>query len=117
VPPWTRADGTVVQGRWRATHVDLDGKIERVSGTTTALAESVRDGLVTALARRASPTNSRFSITTKTRCAQGVHHLQLRAHRAQQATERLTLGSAWRCRTSGSDDDRRVRRTVLITMS
>jgi hypothetical protein len=64
VPPWTRADGTVVQGRWRATHVDLDGKIERVSGTTTALAESVRDGLVTALARRASPTNSRFSITT-----------------------------------------------------
>ena len=41
-PPSTRADGTVVKGRWRATYVDLDGKIKRVSGPTRALAESRR---------------------------------------------------------------------------
>jgi hypothetical protein len=63
-PPSTRADGTVVKGRWRATYVDLDGKIKRVSGPTRALAESRRDELVTALGRRRSPTTSRFSITT-----------------------------------------------------
>lgn len=49
--------------RWRATYVDLDGKIKRVSGPTKALAQSRRDELVTALGRRRSPT-SRFSITT-----------------------------------------------------
>jgi integrase len=63
-PPSTRADGTVVRGRWRATYVDLDGKIKRVSGPTRALAESRRDELVAALGRRRSPTTSRFSITT-----------------------------------------------------
>ena len=30
--PSTRTDGTMVKGRWRATYVDLDGKIRRVSG-------------------------------------------------------------------------------------
>lgn len=63
-PPSTRTDGTVVKGRWRATYVDLDGTIKRVSGPTRALAESRRDELVNALGRRRSPTTSRFSITT-----------------------------------------------------
>jgi hypothetical protein len=36
-PPSTRADGTVVKGRWRATYVDLDGKIKRVSSTVYQL--------------------------------------------------------------------------------
>lgn len=45
-PPSTRADGTVVKERWRATYVDLDGRIKRVSGATRALAESRRDELV-----------------------------------------------------------------------
>jgi len=63
-PPSTRADGTVVKGRWRATYVDLDGTIKRVSGPTRALAESRRDDLVNALGRRRWPTTSRFSITT-----------------------------------------------------
>lgn len=62
-PPSTRADGTVVEGRWRATYVDLDGKIKRVSGPTRARAESRREEHVAALARRRSPTTSRFSIT------------------------------------------------------
>ena len=66
-PASTRADGTVVKGRWRATYVGPDGKIKRVSGPTRALAESRRDELVTALGRRRSPTTSRFSIATPVR--------------------------------------------------
>ncbi len=62
--PSTRADGTVVKGRWRATYVDLDGKIKRVSGATRAIAESRRDELVNALSHRRSPLMSRFSIAT-----------------------------------------------------
>ncbi|MEO6651399.1 MAG: hypothetical protein ABIP17_01925 [Ilumatobacteraceae bacterium] len=63
-PPSTRVDRTVVKGRWRATYVDLDHKIKRVSAPTRALAESRRDELVNALGKRRSPTTSRFSITT-----------------------------------------------------
>jgi integrase len=66
-PPSTRADGAVVKGRWRATYVDLDGKVKRVSGPTRALAESRRDELVAALDRRRSPTTSKFSVTTTVR--------------------------------------------------
>lgn len=62
--PSTRADGTVVKGRWRATYVDLDGKIKRVSGAMRVIAESRRDELVNALSHRRSPLISRFSIAT-----------------------------------------------------
>lgn len=54
-------------GRRRATYVDLDGEIKRVSGPTRALGESRRDESVTALGRRRSPARSRFSITTTVR--------------------------------------------------
>lgn len=63
-PPSPRADGTVTKGRWRATYVDLDGKIKRVSGATRALAETKRDELVDALDQRRPLAVSRFSVTT-----------------------------------------------------
>lgn len=58
----------------------------------------------TAHIRRAATHSAATGVTfgpTKTSSAQGLHHLapiavaQLRAHRAQQAAERLALGSAW----------------------
>jgi len=58
----------------------------------------------TAHVRRAATHSAASGVTlgpTKTSGAQGLHHLapiavaQLRAHRAQQAAERLALGSAW----------------------
>ncbi len=62
--PSTRADGTVVKGRWRATYVDLDGKTKRVSGATRALAEARRNELLATLEQRRPLRSSRFSITT-----------------------------------------------------
>ncbi len=71
-PPSTRADGTVVKGRWRATYVDLDGTIKRVSGPTRALAES-------------RPRRTR----QRTRPAPLADHLQVLDHDDRPGAERL----------------------------
>ena len=65
--PSTRADGTVIKGRWRATYVDLDSKIKRVSGATRLLAEARRNELLATLEQRRPLRSSRFSISTTVR--------------------------------------------------
>ena len=62
-PATPRSDGSVIGGRWRASYVDGDGKLGRVTAPTRALVEQ-RHSEALELVRFTSPSASRFSRAT-----------------------------------------------------
>jgi integrase len=62
-PPRVRADGRKPAGRWRATWVDHDGRIRKVSAPTRAEAEAKRNALAATANGRRRP-SSRFGPTS-----------------------------------------------------
>lgn len=84
-PPVTRSDGRTTAGRWRATWVDHDGKIRRVSAKTRAEAEQKRDERAAAACRHRRPI-SRFEATSTVNELLGWWLDSIARHRVKTST-------------------------------